>query len=785
MAVALALFSFVQINDSFSSHSSGLSQPCSVQIRGQMLPVSHLGEPRNNPDGTYYPADAFYFIIQYSASPTCIDVIVDPLRYEGLDIRQGGASYADTNYDYVDAASRKKLKSTVDSMCSTIRAYSGCVFGIATVMDIVDCTQVDPDRCINKTAKIVQKVTGLKKVCSSDGDGGGTKCRIVPVVRTVTLSPDILIPELDVILSIHTVQDDDGYHARNLDGTYYVWDPMVIQQIPDLLWKNDRSNTIHFEVTKTPDSQMETFVDCANNSCIKILEWSGVRTTTWSLGNGDDITLYNATDDSHLGINFFEYDVEAYNAGVLLDSDSDKIETLVVRYDPEYSQYPYSVLSDDHRTSYENRAAVALHYFGSFGGGPDDVKSSLHEDRRSKINNFLYFGVGFNPWNPVLFNDALHWNKTQDAGILELPHRTVSESRYSDVTASSNNDVIPCETKTDTTATFVRAGYCTIYFQYPILDTVYGPTGPRYENATLFNTLLSDHFAGKDRSYFAHYEYRFPEPFFNTNLHVKSIRDDGNEDLVIRVDIMPKNNVKTATTTIQKYLHEKIIYDSADPGFGNMISNDTYPVRYSQSDTNNLDVKLRRIATKFESYQDTNNQNVAGLDITHLASAYLGNSRDARLEVPLDVGLGALSPISLNVTAGNIFRHYEYDYVDFGADMEILINTAQDNTMEILRNPGSVIISVNQDFGEVTKLYVDGVALNATCNTRCAINTDRNDEMLITAQNAWGGQARGVAVEFIPEKRVSIPSSNLIPIVLFALLLVPTYWIYQRVKNHR
>ena len=906
------VFAFVaELDTIHATHGSKVSNPCSVRLQSQMLPVLYEGQPRNNPDKTYYPADAFYYIIQFSASPTCVGLDIDKLKsHDGLDVqsheivtwrslgvrnyeyaqadpiesatphkhvslerklkhleithyyrgegllfsikegeslsvqqkkqfeRAGGngntkqtkewgfltSSLSHVHYPectsrdlrnadkahsgdvlehgnrlckvpdaYVDNNSQNKFEDTVKKKCSTFKVYSGCIFGKVIIEgDVakprclytelekrnIDRSKFpDSDECISMVQTIQQKVTGLKKTCSKDFSGN-TICRNIPIVRTVELKPDILVPELDVFLAEEILKDSDGYDAINLDGTHYVWDPITIHHIPELKWKNNRDNTIHFDVQKIPDLRIENELDCDYNSCRSRLIHPGTTPSTWDLGNGDGLTIYNATDSSDLGWNDFAYNVTAYNGDAFLAGDYDTIGSLVVKYAPKYSQYPYSVLSDDNRTSYENRAGVALHYFGSQGGGPDDA-SGLHEDRRSKINGYAYAGVGFDPWTPVFLNGTLGWSEAQDVGILYEHGQFVGN----DTIPSGNDLVIPCEAYGDT-AMLVRAGYCKVYFDYPILDIVLDSAGPRYENATLFNTLISDHFAGWDPKYLLGYEYIFPESLFHTNLNVRSVGDNGTvNDIPIRVDIIQSDDDNAHP--IQKYIREKITYDSGDPGFGTIISDDVYPVEYSESGTGELDVKLRRIVSKFETYQNDQNRNLTGTDIVNLSSLYFENSKNARLDVPYHVGLGALAPMTVNVTANGLTRQYDYDYIDFGTEDEILINAAQNNTLEISRYRGSITITPDASFGDVAGLYVNGRQINTTCGATCVIGTPDNSQVQITVENFWGGRAHAIAPEFVPEETPSIPSSNLFPLVLFALCIVPIYWMYNRVKNRK
>ena len=39
---------------------------CVLRVSGETRPVTYLGEPRQNPDGTYYPGDAFHYVFRWS-----------------------------------------------------------------------------------------------------------------------------------------------------------------------------------------------------------------------------------------------------------------------------------------------------------------------------------------------------------------------------------------------------------------------------------------------------------------------------------------------------------------------------------------------------------------------------------------------------------------------------------------------------------------------------------------------------------------------------------------------
>ena len=57
---------------------------CILHVRGETHPVTYLGEPRQNPDDTYYPGDAFYYILRWEDRSDPGDCIVHaPLLESG------------------------------------------------------------------------------------------------------------------------------------------------------------------------------------------------------------------------------------------------------------------------------------------------------------------------------------------------------------------------------------------------------------------------------------------------------------------------------------------------------------------------------------------------------------------------------------------------------------------------------------------------------------------------------------------------------------------------------
>ena len=150
--------------------------------------------------------------------------------------------------------------------------------------------------------------------------------------------------------------------------------------------------------------------------------------------------------------------------------------------------------------------------------------------------------------------------------------------------------------------------------------------------------------------------------------------------------------------------------------------------------------------------------------------------------MPLDVGLGSLSPLSVNVTAGGITRQFDYPYIDFGTDFRIDLNVADDNVLEIIRRPGSATISPEPGFGHITTLYVDGTKSDAPCGRTCTLVYHDPSGALVTAENAWGGTASGMLPAYAREADPGLPADP-IPLVLFVLSMIPAYWMYRRIQK--
>lgn len=671
-----------------------------------------------------------------------------------------------------DEASLAKFAAAVAESCSLLHLYSGCVFGEARIVSAPGerCLAAElqemgvedlPDElCVVTEQRVKLGVTGVKKTCGVER--GILVCRAVPVHRTATLAPTILEPDLRISLSHERVLDSDGYLARNADGTYYAADPVALRHEPVLKWKDERHHTVRFDISAEAQLPLESRLWC-DGSCSLALERERTAPSVFEMGHGEGLSVYSAPDEEKLGTAGFEYRVRAYNGDTLLGSASASSSAQIVAYDPVYSVHAYPALSDDGRTSYEDRVGVALHYFGSRDG-------ALHEGRRSKVDMFSYSGEARGPWEPVALRAKLEWSGARGA---DAPgHAQVASSLYPDIVPWREGDA--CEAGRHGTLMAVSAGYCVVYFSYPVLGEVSGPSGPRLEGALLRGELASSSMGGK-RTVLAAYEYRFAEPLFHSMLYVRAAGPDGSEaDADLRVDVEP------AGTPLPEYVREKTAHDTGDPGFADIAAGDVYPVSYSESGAGQITAKLRRVASFFPEYGGS--ADARGLGVEDLARAYLSSSASARLAVPLDAGLGAPSPVRVTVTAGDVSRYSEY-WPDFAQDFEIVVNTAQDNPLAAERRDGYVEASVPPWFGDAVAWRADGKPLDVECARRCVLPAEGRGPVTVEAENEWGGRARADVAGLALAPPAPPVSTNLAALAPFLLALPVVWWVRERIRG--
>ena len=62
----MTLVAYLMLEPPAAAHAEHEATQCILRAAGERLPVTYLAESRNNPDGTFYPGDAFYYVFWWS-----------------------------------------------------------------------------------------------------------------------------------------------------------------------------------------------------------------------------------------------------------------------------------------------------------------------------------------------------------------------------------------------------------------------------------------------------------------------------------------------------------------------------------------------------------------------------------------------------------------------------------------------------------------------------------------------------------------------------------------------
>ena len=518
------------------------------------------------------------------------------------------------------------------------------------------------------------------------------------------------------------------------------------------------------------------------------------------------------------------------------------IDELVVEYEPIYESYVYPVLSDDGKVAFDDRIGYALHYFGneSTDANPDD-EIGIHEDRRSKINDYFYSTWGADPWEfdfidgttPIVTDYSediqLEWDEAHDVGIItnEIPVGRSVEIE-DELIPTEFPGIIPYEVGEHGTANFLKAGYGKIKFSYDgLLDVVLDPVLkiPRYENATVFNTLESVNFAGHEVSFLTFDEYVYPESFFHNTVNVLAVDSEGMQDDSVNLSIamIPREEI-AGTTYLDQYVHDKVVFDTDDDGFAQIITgldmdgndivivngHDIYPLdNLTIEGAGSISLeKTRRVLSSFTQYDTTIDQTFDPNEIVDVSGKYLLDTEDGILPIPLTTGLDALSPYVISITAdnGSIEHTNEFDHIwyDFSIDYSYQLNMDDSNVLNMQRDPANMKVLkyfYDENFGVLESLFINGIpydelpeCFGVKSSGACYISVPQDQqlaELEIIGFNMWGGESKITLPEITPEQLNPVPPNpinSIFNLTLFdfvsilLVLMIVTYILYRTVR---
>ena len=811
----ILLFTIHQVAGSGDINTENLiKERCFVHVKIDVFSAHHGAFHRNNPDKTFYPGDAF--------------------DYRTTTWKDGCGAFWQPC----------PIESTPNN---TVSNGGPCIKGGTVGPDNDAGIGVIDPRYADGAVSLSKQAFAEQRVCHKTEDGWD--CDWVTITARATQGIPMRLPNLTV--DMWTVGEEftesSGYTSRNLDESYYVWDAINVVHNPLYEFKNERVGTIFVEYEKIHDPLvLEDEFFCDTALCVNTMEIPGFLPWTETFDYGGGNTVFNATSLDDVGEHEIKYIARLYNIAPQIDEFTQSIDELVVEYFPIYQSYVYPVLRDDEQLAFEDRVGYSLHYFGneSTEANPDD-EVGVHEDRRSKINDYFYSTWGADPWafdfidgtvGASEFSDdiQLTWDETHHVGIItnEVPVGK-SEEIVGELIPTEFPEIIPYEVGQHGTSNFLKAGYGKVNFSYDgLLDVVLDPIKkiPRYENATVFNTLESSYFAGHEVSFLTNDEYMYPESFFHNMINVTAINSDGEQDdsVNISINVIPREDIE-GTTQLDQYIHDKVIFDTDDDGFAQIITgldmdgndivvindHEIYPLDNLTVEGNGSVTleKTRRVLSSFTQYDTIIDQTFDPNEVIDISDKYLLDTKDAILPIPLTTGLNALSPYDLEITGSNgkieVTNIIEHPWYNFSIDYFYQINIDDSNILDIKRDPANprvLIYKYDENFGTIQSLEINGIVYDnendgekvlPSCfqiksTGTCILSLSESEylaELDITATNIWNGASVAILPEIDPvmlNPSPPNPITSIFDLVLYEwivilLVLMFTGWILYKI----
>jgi len=697
------------IPSSFTSISNAngfIDASCHVNVHifPQASKISIDGKTftRQNPDGTYYPGDAFDVTILVSWTKNCWNIYPQSIKSDGLmlsGIQRGPVSYDNQGNGHFYEYGHAEISTTVTSA-----HISQTVVAFGLVCDLYKCS----------------------KGYTSGGD---------------SYSPPIIKPQVTIALKFENFRDHDGYKMRNGDGTYYVWDGINVIFDPHYKWKDARFGTIDTHTDSKSDISLIGKYECHQKNCSYTFSNSAIEPWNYNFEYEEGHTAYNSTTSSDIHKHIFYYHTTVYNLGHKIGEGDNSTTALVVQYKPVYKNYPYAVLKDNSWWGFGKRPAVALHYYGSVGGGSDDGSPVIHSDRRSKINSFAYNSFAYKILTPVPLNQSMTWSESYSANFVD------DNFSYHDNALQSGK----------VSAMFVKAGYGKIIFNHPILFTI---LKTRYDNSTIINTLQSANFAGYDTLNLTKYYFGYPHTRFSTDVIVISLHSDGSiNHLPLSLKMVP--DFTENATYEQDFIRQKVVHDR-DMIFAGIVLDDMYGKQDSAAASGVINMQA----------------NLTSMLIPDVYKVFAQNP----LDLPLNLVYEQPSPYNVTISAGAKQLSFLERGFQFDTNWRYVVNTDQDNILNGTRYQGLVNIYPDNKFGPYSQILIDGKVQNMTCTRGCTLLlSDRNANATIEVFNAWGGKA---SKTFESDNLISAPTYHYDTIITTVLIIVISIIGYGFIRRH-
>lgn len=506
--------------------------------------------------------------------------------------------------------------------------------------------------------------------------------------------------------------DKYGHLERNLDGTYYPGDRILFYwTVGDVTLPSCRDGC-RVGVTVTSDVGI---IERGQNYMI-------VQFTPGIIGYGEhktQITVFTATIKGNIWVVFNQFN----------------FNSRLVPYNPTMNTYPYTVLNDKEKYSYQDRTAIALNYLGSKGNGDNNIftNNQIFPDRRLFLNDTSHYQSWSNNTEWQFQDFPMTVNGTQGqipVGIKHVIHEDVFN-----ITRQSPNPYIFMD----------KAGYSTQYYiTTPKNQTI-------IDDATAVGIKM--HLEWPPIGYDKEVDYTLPPPKNPLANHVIITTNPPAKSLIVHIreqDYQPKSGVYE---TVRQFAYDSVMKQTKDPILANMVQNDM-PLNevFAISNRDNLDLEMPKFHVYIPEFADQN------YNFTDVA------------DYPSSVELSA-------IVDGKTFTK-QYSSYDFNGNYNLDIDMRQNIPLDIARQQnGRAIVNAEWDISGV-----DGGNIVSCLEHNCIIEP-RADQL--TVYNEFGGSASG-HVPPIPSQANPFTEENK-ENMKWALILIGmaflTLWLAQKYGN--
>lgn len=743
-------------------------EKCKIYTDMTISSVSHNGHRRNNPDGTFYPGDALRYNIG--------------VRFEGCSVVKPCRADVVPN-NGVACIPPESICVSRRQGCQHV-GFSG--LGNAgprsesgTVKIPSNIYGPDESYSVTKESYALAKFVGRTRYGAFSGYALISSIANYPV--------NVIDPELSTRLSQAPLTDSDGYTAANLDGTYYVWDPIHVIHKTDYRWKDERIGTIsatHKMAHGILDSVHQ--FTCKTKSCTHTVDdLRGYDPLTLKHRYGGGNAVYNSTCvqgaykgagstcGAYHGAHDITYESALHNiGGSSIRTGSERASSiytttdpLIVQYLPEFSSpYPYISLKDDASASdnwsWSKRHVVAVQYMGSTGGGRDDT-DMLHKQRRALFNTLDYSGNALFLTDRIPIDATLEWSKT--AGV-----SGADDERCDSHDENLIDDVLLFGRRADS-AMFTQAGYGRAYFAYDITDFMQKNNSQR---AILNNTLQTANFAGEELRDLVSYSYTYPAAQFGVPASIVMTDSEGiveHGSISAKISPLPYDPGSFDPNPYARdleYLHDHICHhvyeETGDTEYPNLVVSDMYPRAMSvHADTGGrVNYMLNRTSVIFSDVYALFADSTADLDINSIYEA------PSAYDFLYGIDDGTANR-TRTITSGVTFASPLLEIANIDSDNVL------DHTMPCAECPHTTLqIQPRPEFGRVDTIEHNGKLVEALCDSDgCTLSALKGHENNVRLTNMWGGTASTAL--FVPStdaaSGLSIDAHQIATVVLIGI----------------